>query len=194
MARSVYLDRLVTNYTPTVLMSWNGTVATWTIPYSVALDGSEGTLVMIRADTFLPLGAIQTAPNQFSIATVVDLTALDVFIGVTYESLYRLSTIFPRKQDQAQTAETRGRLNVGFLGVTLEDSTDLTVRVSGDGRNPIDNVFKQASPTDAKVRVPVMGKNDRTTIELLTDTYGPFNLAEIVWEGDLIITGRETQR
>lgn len=194
MVRSVYLDRLVTNYTPSVLMVWTGTVATWTIPYNVALDGSEGNLVIVRADTFVPIAATHSAPNVLTINTVVDLTALDVFIGVTYESLYRLSTIFPRKQDQAQTAETRGRLNVGFLGVTLEDSTDLTVRVTGDGRSPIDNVFKQASPTDAKVRVPVMGKNDRTTIELLTDTYGPFNLAEIVWEGDLIITGRETQR
>lgn len=190
-ARLIYLDRLVTNRTTGVSAVYAGGVATWTLPFNVATDASEGALIIVRADTFEVFTSTRPAANQIAVATAVDLTVCDVYIGILYESLYRLSKVYLR--DENNRPITRGRLNLGMLAVRYEDTTDLTARITAAGRSARSYTVDKAALTDGILRAPVHCQNEDATIELLTSTHGAFNIASIDWEGEYHGTGRPTR-
>lgn len=203
-----HLDRQVTNSTPGVSASFGGSTTTWTIPYSVATDGSQGTLTICRSDTNTWFGdALQPvnsgvavtrpASNQIAVTGAGNLTAVPVLIGLLYPMTWELSTIYFRNQKGG--ADQRGRLRLGYIEFSYEPMTDVTITVTPQGRSPYSYVFHDPTaqqfqaPADLEIapfRVPVQCRNEDATIVLSNNTPGSTRIVAWDWEGMLVVRSR----
>src|ERR1043166_2369017 len=130
-----YLDRRVSNTTPGVSAAYNaGTnTTTWTLPFNVATNGSEGVLQVVkRGTTITLLTSTRPAANQIAVTGQGDLTAASVYIGVQYEFRYKFSRLYFRNRDEEP--ETLGWLTLRYVDVLYHDTTDFNVVITLDGR------------------------------------------------------------
>lgn len=161
---------------------------TWTLPYSVATDGSEGTLVAIRNDT----GAVIEGLTRPSATTVllpdVDLSGVTVTIGISYEFLYRFSTLYPRNQQGG--ADTRGTLQLRNARLRYRDSQHFDVGVTPVGRTERTYGFDEDATQDGNFRFPIITRNEDATIEVTNDSHHPSVITGLDWEGELVNRSR----
>lgn len=142
---------------------------TVTLPYPVAVNGSEGTVKVWRKDT----GAeVQdgTRPTTTSVGVSADLTGVDFDVGVAYEARARLAPLYLRGDVRA--AETGGRTQIRELDVQYNNTESLKVEVTPLGRSKYTHTVTHASPTEGRKRVPVLARGEDTVIELVSDTAG----------------------
>lgn len=173
-----YLDRRLLRTSPGVTVAVAGGFTTWTLPYSVAVDGSEGSLVVCVQSPPSLLTVTRPAANQVQAAG--DYSATDVFIGVLYEFKYVPSTFYLR--DQQGNPKPRGRLNLRYLDVFYADTTDLSVRVTPEERAVTAYPLALSAPDTDRLRVPIQSKNKDTLIEFLNGTPGGCSITGLDWE------------
>jgi hypothetical protein len=167
-----------------------GSTLTFTLPYKIASDGSEGTLVVARISTGLTVPYTRPAINQVAVANVPN-TPADFYIGVQYTFRYRLSTILKRSSDRSgrPIVDTRGRLIVRYLLLKLHETTDLAVTVLLKGRALKTTTYRNTAPDlPAEFRVPVQGRNTTATIEFVDSSPGICYVDGLDWEGTHVTT------
>jgi hypothetical protein len=171
-----HLDRKIDedNYTDAVATG----ETTWTLPYSVATDGSEGVVQVIDASGNL---LTTTRPSATTVKATGDYTAQNVTIGLKFTFEVDLSTIYMR--DREGTSETRGRTQVRSLKVSYSDSRDFTVTVTNDGRAAKTYTLDVAAATEGELRVPVLSENKQTAIVITNATPNPSRITGLDWEG-----------
>lgn len=174
----MHLDRRVTNTSLGVSASYSGGSTTWTLPYSVATDGSEGVLAVIRQDTLEPLSVTRPAPNQ--VRASGNYTGTAVYIGISYSMKYTLSTLYPR--DQYNRALRRGRTTVSYLDV-LYRGEGMVVRVESPGRDEYTKELPEGAPEEGTVRVPIHMKNTKATITVESVGAKFLAVSGFDWEG-----------
>jgi hypothetical protein len=207
-ASIAHLDRQVTNTTPGVTSDYSNPTTTWTLPYSVAPDGSQGVLTICRTDTNVWFGdALQPvnagvtitrpAANQIAVSGAGDLTAVAVLIGLLYPMTWELSTIYFRNQKGG--VDQRGRLRLGYIEFSYEPTTDFTVVVTPQGRSSYSYVFHDPTaqqfqaPADLEImpfRVPIQCRNEDATIQIQNNTPGSTRLVGFDWEAMLVVRSR----
>jgi hypothetical protein len=177
-----YLDRRLSNDSPGVTAAYDGTsTTTWTLPYAVAVNGSQGTLVVCRRSPALLLPVTRPAPNQIAVTGYGDLTAADVYIGILYNFLYQPTRIYLRGEDG--TPEVGGRMRLNSINVHYADTTDMTITVATTGRAPRNTPMSAPTPENGKVPVSIQARHDTVEVTIENNTPGPCALLGIEWEG-----------
>jgi hypothetical protein len=174
-----HLDRRLSNTSAGVTTSFDGSQTIWTLPYSVATDGSQGALAVYAG---APAGLLQTsrpAPNQ--IAAFGNYTGAPVSIGVLYTFSYTPTRIYLRGEGDA--AETGGRLQLRWVDVRFTGTTDLSVTSEATGRQPLTRTHASETPAEGAVRVSLMARNDTVRLNFTDTSPGPCAVYAIDWEG-----------
>lgn len=156
---------------------------TWTLPYSCATNGSEGTVVVVNPATGLVVSS--TRPSATTVRVTGDYSAIAVVVGIQYTFTHTLSTLFlrvPAGNGEEKVIPT-GRLQVRRLRVRYAESYDLTVTVTPLGRSARAYTLDVVSSTSDDLSVPVMSKNDQVTIVLSNATPFASRISGFDWEG-----------
>jgi len=184
-----YLDRLVTDSTLGVSATFASGITTWTLPYSIAGDGSEGTLVVIDGVTGACLPSTRPALNQISVAGA-NRVGSPVFIGLKYSTSYTFSQISIRADGGTGKVDTRGRLQLRYVSIFYEDSTDFTVTVSAPGKTARTYTYSSSSPQSGTFLVPILEHNTDLTLAVCCSNAGSFGWSGYEWEGTLYTRAR----
>jgi hypothetical protein len=180
MAESIHLDRIVTEQTEGVDITFDGTDTTVVIPYE--LQDDEGTLGIVRTDT----NEIVTIDSKTNYTTFVvageNLLGVPLKIGVLYHTAFVLSTIFVRSEDSG-IPKTGGRLNLRYIKIFYEDSRRFTVSVTAQGRAARNYTFTSDAPESGTFSVPILSRNTTTTISISTSDPLAANISGYEWEG-----------
>lgn len=155
---------------------------TWTLPYSVATDGSQGTLQVVRVSDESVLPGV-TRPSATTIRVTGDFSAIPVAVGFPYAAQVVLSPIYARDERADNRPITNRRLNIQRLFVEYAETPTLTVSVIRAGY-PTQTLPKP--PGDVGfLRVPVSGRIDQTTITIDIPAPRGGRITNVEWEGFL---------
>lgn len=160
---------------------------TWTLPYAVAVDGSEGEVVVVRNDT----GEILTTTRPSTTTVMVadeDLSGVSVTIGIAYEFRYTFSTLYPRSREGQ--ADTRGRLQLRNGRLRYSRSVQFNVEVTPEGRAVRTVPFAASEIESGNFRFPIITRNEGTTIEVVNSSPFPCIITGLDWEGLLVNRSR----
>lgn len=187
---TTYLDRQV-ELDDGVYDSGTGKT-TFTLPYDVP-TGLK--VVTAASDTQLP--GVEIEPSSTDGDDVVldgDYTGEPVRFGIPYESRYRFSTFFLRDRE-ANVAQLNGRLQVLNLNVVFSKSAHFKIEVTCEGRakrtyewnartlDDPNNVLDAMVVKSGRTSVPIMSRNDRVIIDLVSDTWMPCAFTSAEWRG-----------
>ncbi|MRN79457.1 hypothetical protein [Brucella sp. 10RB9210] len=124
-----------------------------------------------------------------------DVRSVPIYIGLEYEMRYRLSRVFIRRagQNGGMITITEGRLQLLQLLFQYSKSAYFRVdvtpmaqptrtyftngRLMGDPENVTDTV----TLSDGTFTVPVLSKNDRVSIDIVSDSYLPCSILSAEW-------------
>jgi hypothetical protein len=193
-----FLDTMDVGSTPTVglldrrvsFASGTGVYAapntTWTLPYSCATDGSEGTIQVVNAST----GALITCtrPTATTVRAAGDYSAVAVYAGVQYTFSHTLSPLYLRdRSSQGEGAAiTIGRTQLSRLRIRSQDTTHFDVDVAVDGSE----ARSYASGGGDVLSVPVASRNTQVTITLSNDQPAASRILGLDWDANYYATGR----
>jgi hypothetical protein len=157
-------------------------VTTWTLPYSVATDGSEGTVQVVLSDGTV---LTTTRPTATTVAATGDYSATAVTIGLRYEFRGQLSTIYLRNADYTgiPRADSRKRLQLQRVRFTHEDTYKYDVLVQGSERSEVTYAFSSSSADSGDHSAPVLSNNELVTIKLKSLYPLPVWITGMEWEG-----------
>jgi hypothetical protein len=175
-----YLDRKVAGLDCSP--SYSSPNTTYTLPYSVATDGTEGTVVVVGADG---TAYTVTRPSATSVSVSgVDTHLLAVTIGLQYTFTVTLSPIIyrPALRFGDATATLSGRLQLRWMDFWYGASRYAKVTVTPQGRTAYEYVLAKDTAESDKFHVPLLTKND-VTITITNDKPLPFFLTGATWEG-----------
>lgn len=182
----VRLDRLLDSQDDSVTVGYASGITTWTMPYVVATDGSDGVLVVMNQATGVEYEV--TRPTTQSVTfTGADLSDVPVWIGVRYTFNRELSRLYYRKEE---TPELEGRTTIRYISIHYTSTQSFSVVVTLAGRDARTYTFTSSTPASGTMRIPIQGKNDYATIELQSSSPHPCAFTGIDWEGDLTIRAR----
>jgi hypothetical protein len=174
-----YLDRRLSSASSSYSAGTDTT--TWTLPYEVATNGSQGVVSVVNRTTGVVYAVTRPLATTVAVTGQGDLTGASVYIGVQYGFRVQLSPTYVR--DNNGQALTSGRLQVRYMDLQYNDTTDLTVTVSPNGRTAVEYTVDEDEPTNSNIRFPVLCQNTEVTVEIANDTPGPCYLSSIDWEG-----------
>lgn len=157
-----YLDRLLTQSSPGVLVTFNGTDTVIDLPFEFAEDGSEGTLVVLRDSPREVIPITATDPSQIVLGGV-NVAGENLWIGVDYASYWQFSVIFSR-DSQTDIPDQRGRLNLRYLKLHYQDATAFRVTVTAAGRPTRTYDFRASASESGTFVVPVQTQNTQALI------------------------------
>lgn len=189
-AKSRHLDRRLTDQSTGVSSSYDsGTdTTTWTLPYDIATDGSEGSVAVVSRVDGTRYTVTRPSASEVAVAGQGDLTSTSVYIGVQYTQKVVPSQIYLR--GDGREPETKGRLRLGYVDIGYEKTTDLKVTVSSPGRDAVEYTVDDSSPTTGVLRVYVGTRNEYVTITIENDTPGGSGISYIEWEGERTVRSR----
>lgn len=156
---------------------------TWTLPYAVAIDGSEGVVqVVSKADGSV---VATTRPSTTTVRAVGDLTLSSLSIGLQYTFEGQPSTIYLRTADYTgiPKADTRKRLQLHRIRFLHEDTKKYDVTVQGAERSVVTYTFSSTTESNASFRVPVMSENEKVTVKIRSTYPTPVWITSAEWEG-----------
>lgn len=129
-----------------------------------------------------------------------DMRAVPLMFGLEYTMRYRLSTIFIRQESRngGTSVLTEGRLQLLQLLVQYSKTAYFRIeitplaqamrsyftngRIMGDPQNVTDSIHLG----DGSFRVPILCKNDRATIEIVSDSYLPCSILSAEWVANYV--------
>lgn len=182
----IHLDHSVKLEDCTVTYSSSTNLSTIVSPYKM-----HGTVSLVQSPSDAPRGFNigVTKVNSTTYTAAGDYTASsydDAVLGIDFTFRYEYSPFFIKEEKgQGQVTVQDGRLSIRYLSVQYEDTAQFEVKVTNRGRDPYyytfsgrnlgssNNVLGGLSLDDGVFRVPVMGENLYTKIELINDT--PFH-------------------
>lgn len=182
-----YLDRRLTDSSLGVTAVYDGVHTTWTLPYSVATDGSEGTLVVALQGSLQILTVTRPAANQ--VQATGDYHAQTVIIGVLYTFLFVPSPIYFR--DTKGNPDTTAKLVIRRLTVQAEESTDLSVVVRRLQGTTTRYAKSQTRPAPMEFGFAVGARNDQVRIEISSSSPGALALENLTWRGEYFPRARK---
>lgn len=175
---AVCLDRRVVS--PAAVEA--GGVTTWTLPYPVAVDGSEGTVVVARLDTEDVLTT--TRPSPTTVAAVGSFAAFPVVAGIAYTLSYTPSTIYYKGSDGQY--ERRADVRLSRLRAFLSGTKSLDCAVSVKGRSTFTNQFRTNTPEEGQALVvPIFSESTRAALTFSDSSPWPVRLGVLEWEGQV---------
>lgn len=176
----ILLDRLVEGLDCSPVFSAGST--TWTLPYSVATDGSEGTVEVVQADGTV---LVTTRPTATTVRAVGDYDADAVSIGLQFEYEAQLSTIYLRSADATGIlkADTRKHLTVHKVRFLHEDTRKYDVLIQGSERSEVTYSFSEDDEDNGSFAAPVMSNNEHVTIKLRSTYPLPCWITGAEWDG-----------
>lgn len=180
----IYLDRRVTEASSGVSVAFDGTKTTWTLPYAVALDGSEGIFSIVRNSDRTTLAVTQESTT--SVSAVGNYIGVPVHIGLIFRTILQFTVIYRRDPNRNNAPDTRGRTNLRYLKLGYENATSFTVVVNAGGRLNHSYSFDAADPSVPEsgiFSVPVQCENTQATITVVADDAGAANFSGYEWEG-----------
>lgn len=187
----IHLDRAVSSLNSAVGSLWQNGATTWTLPYDCPVDGSEGTLVVVSGDSQsgYPFGTIIPGTTRSSSQTIEisgpNLVNFEVFIGVIYDFVFNLSTLYPRRNVNGgpSQADTRGKLQLRDIEFEFSHTALLKVEVAVPGRVTVTTKYSTQTEDDGSIRVPILANNELASITLKSD--GPLGcrIHSASWEG-----------
>jgi hypothetical protein len=183
-----YLDRLLTESTAGVSSVYSGGVTTWTLPYSIAVDGSQGTLVVALADTSTVLTSTRPVANKIAVAGA-DYTGRPVFIGVLYPFAMTLSPIYYR--DTKGLPDTTAKLTLRRLRVLCSETTDVALSVQRTGAQNTSESRSQPRAGPLDFGTTVGARNDQVRIVLSNRSPGVCAVSGFVWTGEYFPRARK---
>lgn len=180
----VHLDRRLTNSSPGVSASFDGTNTVFTLPYALSTDVAEqqSTLVLVRQDT----GAVHTlsftGSETYTASVAGNFIDVPAFIGFVVPSTFTFSVIYPRNRETG-IPELRGRLNLRYIKLYFENTQGFTVTVSSPGRETRTYSYSSATEASGIFSVPIQRQNTKTTITVTSVNHLPLALSGYEWEG-----------
>ena len=181
-ASGLLLDRRLDEQSGT----YSASKTTWTLPYSIPTDGSEGTVVVVVNGAVVAT----SRPTATTVATTADvnLSASDATIGVRYDFRYTLSTLFPRSREGK--ADTMGRLQLSRAKLHYKGSREFDVEVTPTGRAKRTYSFSETSAEDGEFPFQIATRNTTALIEIVNDSPFPSCITGLDWEGTLVNRSR----
>lgn len=182
------LDRRVKG--DAITNGFSGSTITFTLPYKIATDGSEGTLVVARISTGLIVPSTRPGISQVAVANVPN-TPADFYIGVLYTMRYRFSTIMKRAVNRSgqSIVDARGRLILRYLKLRLHDAVALVAAVTLDGRAARNYTYTNPTPSKpTEFKFPVQGRNTTAVIEITDTSPGTLSIDAAEWDGTHVVT------
>jgi hypothetical protein len=137
-----------------------------------------------------------TASTSTSLSVLGDHEADEVWIGQKYLSRGQPSTIYIRKQTSngGTTIDEASRLQLLRGYINYANTGYFKVSVTPEGRDQSDCIFTgrvigsvtlgAISLRDGKFSFGIFSKNDRVTIEISSDSFLPFSITSLEWEGN----------
>ncbi len=179
--RSTYIDLLVTQATTSPAYT---TKTTWTLPYSVNVDQStEGEVVVWRTDTHAKVAVAnpRSAANKVETVANVDLTSVNVNIGIQYTMTATLVPLYKRGPEGR--VERSGRMQLRAIEVNYHDATDFDIvsTLPGTSRSYTTSLAA-ASPRDGMLRHSAMGRAEDMTLSLVSSSAGGARFSSLDWE------------
>lgn len=157
-------------------------VTTWTLPYPVAVDGSEGTVVVVRLDTQDVLAT--TRPSPTTVAAVGSFSAAPVVVGLAQTFTFTPSTIYYKGADGQY--DRRAAVRVSRLRAFLSGTKSLDCAVAVKGRTTFTNQFRTNEPEEGQALVvPVFSDNTRAVLTFSNSTPWPVRIGVLEWEGQV---------
>jgi len=191
LGHRVHLDSLVE-----VTGNYNGGTqeTSWNLPYNPLANGGE--YVIVRGsewdeDSGLVIRQIPSA-SPYVLRADGDWTDHPVYIGRTYTSNYQMSQIV--KRDADGFGEIGGRLQLRRGHVVHADTGAFDVEVSSDEDDNVSTVsflpqrvggslVGRVIPSDGNFQFYIGGKNEDVRIRFTSDSFLPFKLSAVNWEG-----------
>jgi hypothetical protein len=191
--RLTYLDRRAKQDDTGYSVDYNVTVAgetVWKLPFDVATDNSEGTLVVIQranGEIIPTLGS--TRPGTSLITTsgsTADYSGVDVYIGLLFDSIYELSQLYVRDEDGVGIRD--GRLTIRDIEVAYTDTMGFDVNVNPLNSCDITYSVSASAPGDDGEKYCAVGQlSSDVTLLVKTTGYNPFNIQSLWWRGNHFI-------
>ena len=185
----IYLDRLISTLNPAVSVVYSGGNTTWTLPFSVPTDNSEGTLVLVSGDDAVaPVGTIVTSsrPGATTIRhSGANYSIFEMYVGVLYSMDVEFSTFYPRNRDGG--ADTRGVLQLRGIELNIKQADQLSVTVTQPERTPVVYAATAKELSKGEMRVPLLGNNEHTVLSMSSLSALGCRLLSLDWEGFLHI-------
>jgi hypothetical protein len=165
-------------------------LTTFTLPYVVP----TGIKAITYEGSDIP-GIALTISSTTSSTVIVegDYSSTPVAFGLTYESRYRFSRFYYRSGDGKVMQD--GRLTIKSLSIAYTRSAFFRVEVTPVARatrtyifngrltGDPDNLTGQIVTDDGKLNVPIMSRNDRVVIDLVSDSWLPCGFTSAEWRG-----------
>jgi hypothetical protein len=165
---------------------------TWTLPYTYS-----GNVIVAKSGSWTSRKGTDistTRPSATTVKAVGDYSAQPVLVGVPYEFVYKFSTQHV-KENQGNQSVLSGRLQLRTMRVNYENSGYFKVQVTPDFRttneyevtgvvlNQSNSTLEDVIISDGTFRFPVQAKNDRVSIQIVSDSYLPCSFQSAEWEG-----------
>lgn len=174
-----YLDRKVSGLDCSP--SYSAPDTTYTLPYAVATDGSEGTVVVVGSDG---TAYTVTRPSTTSVkVSGVDTSLLSVTIGLQYTFYVKLSPLMyrPALRFGDESVTRMGRLQMRWIDLWYGDSRYAKVTVTPQGRTAYEYTLALDAIADDRQHIPLLTKND-VVIEISNDKPLPYFLVGCEFE------------
>ncbi|UOF81180.1 phage stabilization protein [Caudoviricetes sp.] len=157
----------------------------FTLPYEVAMDGSEGLLRCINTSDRTSYTVYQLTASSIGIEQ--NLIGVPVTIGVDFRTILQFSVIYPL-DPRTGIPDIRGRTALRYVKLFYENATSFTVSVHSTGRTARTTTFTAADlsvPESGVLPISILSQNTETTITITADDAGSLGFSGYEWEGTL---------
>ncbi len=161
---------------------------TWTLPYAVATDGSQGGVSVVNRTSSTVYTTTRPSLTTVAVTGHGDLTGALVYVGQPYEYTVTPTQVFLRGGQEA--AELAGRLQLRYLDLYYNETTDLMVTVTPLGRQTRTYVVASALPVSGKLHISIQCQSKDAAVVIKDSTPGPSAVSELDWEGWYTSRGR----
>lgn len=165
---------------------------TFTMPFEI--DDVE--YKVVTEEGTLPKGVEVPVTSVSGTSVVVDgdYSSQPVVIGIPYECRHRFSPFFYRGPD-GKKAVTVGRTQIMHVSLVYSRSAYFQVEVTPIGRSkrtiPFTgriisdpgNMTGEIAVADGKMSFPVLSRNDRVDIDIVTNSWAPCAFTSATWQG-----------
>lgn len=180
----VYLDRRVE--LQGVYNSDNNST-TFTLPYELSSEN----FMFINSSNGFPISAVYTQTSNNIITMQGDYSSDFYYVGLKFPSLYELSKFYT--QDGNGNPIIQGRLQLRNMTVTYSDTGYFKVNIQRKGyrrteeniTNTVlgESILGENGLISGEQKVSILGRNSQVDITIESDSFLPFNIQTVSYEG-----------